>query len=171
MPNNTLSGLALAAAVAAALTGQARAQDSGALAEFSTLKPDIAVELAQAALASCRSGGYQVGVTVVDRFGLPQVMIRDRFAGPHTIATSQGKAWTAVSFRGSTLDLDRRIAAGELARGIRDIPGSLFLGGGVPVESAGSIVAGIGVSGAPDPEIDEQCAKAGIEAIADKLEF
>lgn len=171
MSNNALTGLAAIAAIVAGLTGSPRADDSGALAEFSALKPDVAVELAQAALAACRSGGYQVAVTVVDRFGLPQVVIRDRFAGPHTLATSQGKAWTAVSFRGNTLELDRRIGAGELSEGLRSIPGALVLGGGVPVQAAGSIVGGIGISGAPDPAIDAECALAGIKAIADKLDF
>jgi uncharacterized protein GlcG (DUF336 family) len=27
------------------------------------------------------------------------VMLRDRYAGPHTPATASGKAWTAASFR------------------------------------------------------------------------
>jgi uncharacterized protein GlcG (DUF336 family) len=39
------------------------------------------------------------------------------------------------------------------------------------VEAAGSIVAGIGVSGAPGGDQDDACARAGIEAITDKLEF
>jgi uncharacterized protein GlcG (DUF336 family) len=171
MTRNTFSALLLGAATAAGLSGAARSDDSSALAEFSSLKPDVAVELAQAALASCRDRGYQVAVTVVDRFGLAQAVIRDRYAGAHTLATSQGKAWTAVSFRARTLVLDARIAAGELSQGLRSIPGALVLGGGVPVESAGSLVGGIGISGAPDPAVDEECAIAGIEAIADKLDF
>ena len=44
-------------------------------------------------------------------------------------------------------------------------------GGGVQVEAAGSIVGGIGVSGAPGGELDDACARAGIESITEKLEF
>jgi uncharacterized protein GlcG (DUF336 family) len=44
-------------------------------------------------------------------------------------------------------------------------------GGGLIVEAAGSIVAGIGVSGAPGGDLDENCAKVGIESIIDQLEF
>lgn len=80
-----------AALAALATAAPAAAQVSDALAEFSTLKPDLAVELAQATLASCREGGYQVAVAVVDRFGVPQAIIRDRFAGPHTIDTATAK--------------------------------------------------------------------------------
>lgn len=171
MPGNKFPMLVVAAVFTAALTGAARSADDEALASFSSLKPDVAVELAQAALKECRGRGYQVSVSVVDRFGLLQAVIRDRFAGPHTLATSRGKAWTAVSFRARTHELDVRIGAGELSAGLRDIPGALVLGGGVPVESAGSIVGGIGISGAPDPTLDEECALAGVAAIADKLDF
>jgi uncharacterized protein GlcG (DUF336 family) len=39
------------------------------------------------------------------------------------------------------------------------------------IEGAGSLLGGIGVSGAPGGEADEACAKAGIKAVADDLEF
>ena len=69
------------------------------------MKPAIAVEAAQAALNSCRSKGYQVAVSVADRFGVLQVTLRDQFAGPHTPDTALRKAWTAVTFRTDTLEL------------------------------------------------------------------
>jgi len=163
--------IALAAAAALCLALPATAQDKEGIVSFSSLKPSAAIALAQGALDACHEAGYQVAVTVVDRFGETQVVMGDRFAGPHTIPTATAKAWTALSFRGATLELDERIASGELSRGLRDIPGALFLGGGVPVISAGTIVGGIGVSGAPEPTLDEECAEAGIETIYDLLEF
>ena len=165
------SMIAVATAAAIAAATPAAAQDEPALVEFSMLRPSLAVELAQATLDRCREQGYQVAVSVVDRSGLPQVILRDRFAGPHTIETATGKAWTAVSFRAPTLQLDRDIQEGRLSQGLRDIPGGLVLGGGVPIESAGSIVGGVGVSGAPGPDLDEGCANAGIDAISDQLDF
>ena len=60
------------------------AQAEEALVEFKILTVGTALELAQAALESCRNGGFQVAVSVVDRFGNPQVLLRDRYAGPHT---------------------------------------------------------------------------------------
>ena len=152
-------------------TTAVQGQSSEALVEFNSLRPSLAVELAQATLANCQDGGYQVAVAVVDRFGQTQVVIRDRFAGAHTVDTATAKAWTASSFRTATLELDQNIEAGTLSKGLRDIPGALVLGGGVPVESAGSIVGAVGVSGAPGPDIDEDCARAGIEAISDRLDF
>lgn len=165
---------AIAATGALALLGAtqgAKAQDSEALVAFNAMKPEIALALASAALARCHDDGYQVSVAVVDRFGQTQVVLRDRYAGAHTVGTATRKAWTATSFRTPTLALDKAIEAEELSEGMRDIPGALILGGGLPVEAAGGTVGGVGVSGAPDPAIDEACAAAGIEAVADKLEF
>jgi uncharacterized protein GlcG (DUF336 family) len=139
---------------------------------FKVLKPELAIEMANAAMAACRAAGFQVGVTVVDRFGLPQVFVRDRFAGLHVYETSRRKAWTAVSFRTSTTELNAATAPGTNSQGIRALSEALPLGGGLPVlEGDGSIVGGIGVSGAPSPDEDDVCARAGIAAIEDQIAF
>ncbi|HCX32956.1 MAG TPA: hypothetical protein DHV08_04930 [Rhodocyclaceae bacterium] len=149
------------------------AQAAAAEATFGVrhLTPETALKAAQAALKHCRDGGYQVAVAVVDRGGVAQVMLRDRFAGAHTPKTATGKAWTAVSFRTGTLDLARETQPGKPASGIRDLRGVVMVGGGLMIEGGGALVGGIGVSGAPGGEIDEACAKAGIDAIRDALEF
>jgi uncharacterized protein GlcG (DUF336 family) len=149
----------------------AQAQDPAPLMSFKTLMPELALELAQAALADCRKRGFQVAVAVVDRFGTPQVMLRDRFAGPHTPPTATGKAWTAVTFRTNTSDMLAVTRPGTPQAGVRDLPGAVIIAGGVMVEAAGTLVGAIGVSGAPGGDNDEACAKAGIEAIRDKLDF
>jgi uncharacterized protein GlcG (DUF336 family) len=151
------------------LASAARAQD--ALVTYKSLNPDVAFELARAALASCRERGFQVAVAVVDRFGVTQVLLRDRFAGAHTVPTATGKAWTAVSFRTTTSELAGTTQPGMPQAAVRSLPGVVALGGGLVVEAGGSLVGAIGVSGAPGGEADEACAKAGIEAVRDRLEF
>jgi uncharacterized protein GlcG (DUF336 family) len=146
-----------------------RAQD--ALVAYKSLSPEIALDLARAALADCRQRGYQVAVAVVDRSGVTQVMLRDRFAGPHTPSTAAGKAWTAVSFRTNTTDLVAATQAGTPQAGVRDLPGAVVLGGGVMVQAGGSMVGAVGVSGAPGGDADDACAKAGIAAVQDKIDF
>ena len=47
-----------------------------------SLTPETALVAAKAALEACRKQGYQVGVAVVDRAGITQVFLRDRFADP-----------------------------------------------------------------------------------------
>jgi len=161
---------AIAALMAVGISGAAAAQDEG-LVTFKIMNPDVAVELAKAALESCRAGGFQVAVVVVDRFGNIQAAVRDRFGGPHTVETARRKAWTSVSFRSDTLALADLSKAGQPQSGVRFVDGALMLGGGVPVEAAGSIVAGVGVSGAPTGEADDACAREGIDAVIDQLEF
>jgi uncharacterized protein GlcG (DUF336 family) len=112
-----------------------------------------------------------VAVAVTDRGGHALVMLRDRHAGPHTPATATGKAWTALTFKLDTLAFARATQSGELASGIRQLPGVVAIGGGRTIESAGSLVGAIGVSGAPGGEADDLCAKAGIAEIADDLEL
>ena len=150
------------------------AEEKGLFSTFS-LTPDVAVKAAQAALKSCRDGGYQVAVAVVDRGGNMQVMIRDRFAGPHTPDTAYRKAWTAVSFRTATGDMATSIKEGTVSVGVRNVTNALMLGGGVMFETQGSVIGAIGISGAPGGEseaasIDRACAEAGIEAISDVLD-
>jgi uncharacterized protein GlcG (DUF336 family) len=135
------------------------------------LTPETALALAQAALASCRKQGFQVAVAVADRSGVVQVLLRDRFAGPHTVDTAISKAWTAVSFRTSTLELMVNTAPGKPSSGVRNLPRVAAIGGGVLIEAQGSILGAVGVSGAPIGTNDDACARAGIKAIADRLEF
>ena len=143
-----------------------------AYVDFQTLTPKLALKMAQKAMNACEERGYQVGVTVVDRSGQPQAYLKNRYAGLHVYDTSRRKAWTAVSFRTSTIDLAEQTKAGSVASGIRLLDEALPLGGGLVVYSGeGSIVAGIGVSGAPGPELDEICAQAGIDAISDDIAF
>jgi uncharacterized protein GlcG (DUF336 family) len=135
------------------------------------LTPETALKAAQAALAKCRADGYQVAVAVVDRAGLTQVLLRDRFAGAHTVEISANKAWSAVSFRTNTGEIEKSSRPGESMSGIRHFPRMVAVGGGLTIESGGSLLGGIGVSGAPGGAADEVCAAAGIKAIADSLEF
>jgi uncharacterized protein GlcG (DUF336 family) len=97
--------------------------------------------------------------------------LRDRFAGAHTVEVATRKAWTSASFRISTLALAEDTQAGKSMSGIRAMPRVAAIGGGLPIEAGGSVLGAIGVSGAPGGEADEACAKAGIKAIADAIEF
>jgi len=150
-------------------SGNATAQE----ATFTTksMTPETALKLATATLNACRDMGYQVAVSVVDRAGLEQVMLRDRFAGPHTPDTAWRKAWSAISFRTNTTDMLETTKEGNPQAGIRHLDNVAMLGGGIMILSGGEMVGGIGVSGAPGGEADDACALKGIEAVEDLLEF
>jgi uncharacterized protein GlcG (DUF336 family) len=135
------------------------------------LTPETALKAAQAAMKKCRDNGFQVAVAVVDRMGVPQVMLRDRYAGAHTPRTARAKAYTAVSFRTNTTALAEATQAGRPSSGVRDLPGVAALGGGLMIDAGGSLMGAIGVSGAPGGKEDDDCAAAGIAAIRDDIEF
>lgn len=145
--------------------------EESSFTSFRVLKPELAMEAAQAAMNDCREKGYQIAVSVTDRFGILQVTLRDQLAGPHTPDTAFRKAWTAVSFRSDTSGLSEQTESGE-AWAIRNVTNALPLGGGVRIVAGdGDMVGAIGVSGAPSGTEDEACAKAGIEVISDRVEF
>ena len=135
------------------------------------LTPETALKAAQAALARCRANGYQVSVAVTDRMGVVQVVLRDRFAGPHTPDTAAAKAYTAASFRTNTSEMAEATQPGKPQSGIRSRPGVAAVGGGLMIEAGGSLLGAIGVSGAPGAREDDACAAAGIAAIREDLEL
>src|SRR5574341_283546 len=135
------------------------------------LTPETALKAAQAALKSCRDRGFQVTVAVVDRMGVVQVLLRDRYAGPHTTDMAAAKAYTAVSFRTSPTELAEMTQPGRPASGIRNRPGIAAVGGGLMIEAGGSLLGAIGVSGAPGAREDDACAAAGIAAIREDIEL
>lgn len=147
------------------------AQSGSATFSIRVLTPEAASKAINAAMAECRKQGFQVAVAVVDRSGLTQALVRDRFAGAHTPEVSVNKAWTAVSFRTSTNDLARATQPGQPGSGLRSVARFTGLGGGLTIEAGGSIVGGIGVSGAPSGDADEACARVGIAALREDLEL
>jgi len=147
----------------------ARAQDAAYTVKMMT--PETALKAAQAALGKCRANGFQVAVAVVDRSGIVQVMLRDRYAGTHTPRMAADKAWTAVSFRTNTGELEKITRPGMPQSAIRQRPRVAAVAGGLMIEGGGSLLGGIGVSGAPGGDRDEVCARAGIAAIQDSIDF
>lgn len=150
--------------------GSARAEEH-ALFSIQLLTPETALQAASAALEKCRAEGFQVAVALVDRMGILQVMLRDRYAGAHTPETARRKAWTATSFRTNTTDMLAITAPGQPQAGVRQITDALIIGGGMVIDAGGSLVGAIGVSGAPGGELDDLCAAAGIAAIEDEIAF
>lgn len=117
-----------------------------------------------AALAKCQADNLPfVTVALVDRFGTVQALLRGDNAAEHTIESAKQKAYTAAAFGAPTSELAQRITGN--GPGIDDLPGTLFLPGGVPLKVDGVSVAGIGVGGAPDGRLDEACAAAGAAAV------
>ena len=156
---------------ALALLAASRAMGADATYSVKVLTPETALKAARAALERCRASGFQVSVAITDRMGVVQVVLRDRFAGPHTPDLASAKAYTAASFRTNTSELAELTQPGKPQSGIRNRAGVAAVGGGLMIEAGGSLLGAIGVSGAPGGREDDACAAAGIAAIREDLEL
>ena len=156
---------------AAALSASAPAQAQ--LLQRKDLSLDIALAIATTASALCKSQGYNVTVAVVDRAGETIVSLRGDNATPHTVENARRKAYTSRTLRLPSSEFAKRIEdpAQHVARAQNTLPGFVALGGALPIKVGNDTIGAVGVSGAPGGERDEECAKAGIDAIRDKLDF
>ncbi len=162
--NACASALLLGSAVLTPL--QAQAED---LVEVKRLGMELAAELAGAAVLACREQGYQVAAVVVDRAGIPQAMLRDVLASRFTIQIAEEKANAVILSGISSAEFRRN--RGDIRAEMNHVDGILVLEGGVPVQVAGSLVAALGVSGAPGGDRDEACARQALEGLQERLEF
>lgn len=155
------------------VTFSANAEDKEAGILFTTksLTPEAALTVAKTALDACRKAGVQVSVAVVDKGANVQVLLRDRLAGMATVEAAILKAKTSVTFRVNSTEVVEAVNSSNDLSGIKHLSGILAVGGGIPVQASGETVGAVGVAGAPNSKVDEECAKAGIDAIQDLLEF
>ena len=130
---------------------------------------DIAVEAADAAVKACAAKKFNVSVAVVDRAGVTRAVLRADRAGPHTLDSAIRKAYTASSMRTPTQKIAENVAKNPTAAELVSIEGLLVLAGGVPVKAGDETIGAIGVGGAPSGDIDDECARAGIDAVSAKL--
>ena len=160
-----MNKIRFAAIMACAVAAPALAEDTMVI-QTKRMTMETAASIATAAVEACREKGIQIGVTVVDRDGIPQAVLRDTIAPTITLPISKGKAYTAVMFNVPTSDLSARADTP-----IWRVPGLVMSAGGLPIEIGGSLLGGVGVSGAPSGETDQACAQAGVDAVAIDLEM
>lgn len=158
----------VAAALAAGISVPVIADDQPVTVSIKRLGLETALKIAQGAVAACRKDGVSVGVTVVDRGGHPQVVLRDTLAPDVTLKISYQKAYTAMSFNAPLSSLENRFTS-PFSPGKAE--GLMFYPGGLPIAAGGVMYGGIGVSGAPSGHHDERCAQAGLDAVMVDLEM
>lgn len=136
---------------------------------FKILPVALAVEAAQAAIATCKQQGYIISVSIVDRAGNPKLLLVGDGASALTRTLSRRKAYTAAVRRISTGELAKQVAApGAFNPTLYDTQ-LVTAPGGLPIKAGDETVGAIGVSGAPGGDKDEACANAGLAKIGDRL--
>jgi uncharacterized protein GlcG (DUF336 family) len=155
----------LAAIAALAMTSASSAQ----LLQEKNMPLDIAVSIAQEAVAACSAQGYNVSAAVVDRAGVLRALLRADNAGAHTPEAARQKAYTSASSRTPTSVMAENIQKNPTAGELASIDGFLVLAGGVPVKAGEETIGAIGVGGAPGGQFDEACAIAALNKVQNQL--
>ena len=141
------------------------------------MQPNISAaqarKIVDAVIAECSRPGdlLTVTVAVVDRAGQPVMQVRADTASPHNWDLAYRKAYTARTYRRTSINWRDRSAGDSESSGQRLLTDVIPLGGGVPIMMGDQPLGGVGVSGAQGGQVaDNACAEVGVAAIADDLE-
>ncbi len=131
----------------------------------------LAVEAAQAAVATCNAQGAHIGVSVVDSAGVLKAMIADDGANKRSVMTSLAKAMAANDFKMPSKELADKIKTDvALAERVKSNASYDAGSGALPMTVNGEVIGAIGVGGARgSPTQDEDCARAGLEKVRSRL--
>lgn len=154
---------ALSAAFAAS---QAQAQG---LLQTHRIPAELANQAVAAAVAKCASQGYAETAALVDADGVRQAVLRGDRAGAHTLDSAFSKAYTAASFKTDTTALVERSKTAPVLANLFKLPHLLLLGGGIVVKEGDEVIGAIGAAGAPGADLDDACARAGLDKIKGQL--
>jgi uncharacterized protein GlcG (DUF336 family) len=128
----------------------------------------MALAIIQGTIEQCTKDNLKVSVVVVDKAGLVAASVRGDGTNPHTMEFARMKAYTSRTRGQTSLEFLQVTSTPEGAI-LRQIPGVVAIGGGVPIKLGNETIGAVGVSGSPKGEQDEVCAKAGIEKVAAQL--
>jgi uncharacterized protein GlcG (DUF336 family) len=129
----------------------------------------LAVEAASETIAECAKQGYRETAVVLDADGAIIVSVRGDGAGIHTLDSAHDKAYTSVSFKSDTLALADRAKGEDSIAPLSKLPHVMFFGGGLVIKLGDETIGSIGAAGAPGAKLDDNCAKAGLAKIRDRL--
>jgi uncharacterized protein GlcG (DUF336 family) len=155
-------------------TGSTAVEAQG-LVTLQKLSAPLANELVGEAVASCARKGYKVVAVVVDLDGVRQALLRGNGAPIHSLDNAYYKAYSAASLtlgrkEGSTKEVRDRIAKNPPSTVPQTpLPNVTYAVGGVTIIAGGVAIGGIGVSGAPGGQFDEECAREALAKIQDRM--
>jgi uncharacterized protein GlcG (DUF336 family) len=128
---------------------------------------ELAQQLVEATRAACADQGFSITVSILDRNGVDILLAREDGTTGASVEVARDKAYAAVGFNNPMSALEDRVETTGF--GILTVEGFTVLPRGLLIEAGDELIGGIGVSAAPGGEIDQNCAEAGLEAIAPSL--
>jgi uncharacterized protein GlcG (DUF336 family) len=166
MRRSNLARVAMAGAVGVSFASHS---SSAQTLETHRIPAAMAMEAVSEAVAECARQGYAETAILVDADGLPQATLRGDRAGAHTLDSALFKAYTAASFKSDTSALVERAKTAPIAPLLEKLPKLILFGGGLAIKIGDEVVGAIGASGAPGANLDDGCARAGLDKIRDRL--
>jgi len=139
----TYTPLVASAAVLACIAFGSAAANAQGLITTQKLSATLANQLVGESVAECTKKNYAVTAVVVDLDGVRQAVLR-------------GDGERMAKNPPSTVPQT-------------PLPNVTYAVGGVAIMAGGNIIGGIGVSGAPGGQFDEECARAALAKIADRM--
>ena len=166
---------AAAIAITAVISAAAPLANGQGLVTTQKLSAALANELVGETVAFCAQKGYRVVAVVVDLDGVRQAMLRGDGAPIHSVDNAYYKAYSSASLtlgrkEGSTREVAARVGKSPASTvPYTPLPNVTYGVGGVAIRAGGNIIGGLGVSGAPGGQFDEECANAALAKIADRM--
>jgi uncharacterized protein GlcG (DUF336 family) len=161
---------ALVAALAASSTLQAQG-----LITTHKISAALANELVGESVAQCARNGYKVVAVVVDLDGVRQAVLRGDGAPIHSMDNAYYKAYTLASMGLARKEESTKQIAERMAKAppsnvpVFPLPNITYAQGAVAIIANGETIGALGVSGAPGGNFDEECARAALAKIKDRM--
>src|SRR5215210_5685604 len=139
------------------------------------LSSALAHEAVGEAVTACGKNGYAVTAIIVDTEGVRQAVLRGDSAPVHTLDSAYAKAYTAVSLapvrkEDSTKAIFERISKNPTTTAsLGNLPNITFTPGGVTIMAGAEPIGAIGIGGAPGGNFDDDCARAALAKISDRM--
>ena len=139
------------------------------------LSAALANELVGESVAQCARNGYKVVAVVVDLEGVRQAMLRGDGAPIHSVDNAYYKAYSAASLTLSRKEDSTKAVAERMAKAApttvpqTPLPNVTYAVGGLAIMAGGNTIGGLGISGAPGGQLDDDCGRAALAKIQDRM--
>ena len=139
------------------------------------LSAPLANELVGDTVAICAKRGYKVVAVVVDLEGVRQAVLRGDGSPIHSMDNAYYKAYSIASLGLARKEETTKAIADRMAKAApttvpqTPLPNVTYAVGGVAIMAGGNTIGGLGVSGAPGGQFDEECARAALAKIKERM--
>jgi uncharacterized protein GlcG (DUF336 family) len=167
--SNTVMAIVLGSAIAAT------AVHAQGVINQPRLSAPLANQVVGDTVAICAQKKHNVTAIVVDLEGVRQAVLRGNGAPIHSLDNAYYKAYAAASLTLSRNEDSTYAVAQRMAKNppsnvpTTQVPNITYARGGIAIRAGGKIIGGLGVSGAPGGQFDEECGNAALAKIKDQL--